>query len=135
MSEAAPPKKEKRSKKREKKKREKKESKGVAPDVEPDKDNLFLWSNMPKLPHPGKYEDINKEAKSALGTNDIFDGIHFDIQRGLSQNFSCSHSFALGSQSEPPSYNFGTSWVSGGPASTGEEEEKPEEKKRKRRKI
>jgi len=100
-----PPKKTKKGKKKGQKKKKDNDS----PLFDLSAFSSFLLAG--NLEYPGKYEEVNREAKEVLGTHDVFDGFHVDIQRGLSPNFSVTHSFALGSQTEPPTYNFGVSWA------------------------
>ena len=46
---------------------------------------------------------------ATLLQNMFFDGFRADLSKSLSMNpvFQVTHSFALGSQTAPPSYNFG----------------------------
>jgi len=69
---------------------------------------------MPKLPNPGKYEEIAKESKSIIGTSDVFDGFRFDYNKGVSEVLSVNHSIGLGSVMEAPSYNFGATYINKG---------------------
>jgi len=71
----------------------------------------FSWK-PPRRPNPGKYEDLNKENKSIVGTQDIFDGFKFDLSKNMSNEFGVNHSLQLGSVFEPASYSFGTNWIS-----------------------
>ncbi|KAF4614769.1 hypothetical protein D9613_003067 [Agrocybe pediades] len=61
------------------------------------------------LPHPGSVENLQKEVKATHLSNYIFDGARADLTKSLSVNplFQVTHSFALGSQTLPASYNFG----------------------------
>ncbi|KAJ7109389.1 eukaryotic porin-domain-containing protein [Mycena epipterygia] len=72
-------------------------------------DRFALWRADLGLPHPGTVENLQKEAKSTHLSNFIFDGARADLTKSLSMSplFQVTHSFALGSQSAPPSYNFG----------------------------
>ncbi|KAJ7774596.1 eukaryotic porin-domain-containing protein [Mycena maculata] len=72
-------------------------------------DRFSLWRADLGLPHPGTVENLQKEAKSTHLTNFIFDGARADLTKSLSMSplFQVTHSFALGSQTAPPSYNFG----------------------------
>ncbi|OCH95051.1 hypothetical protein OBBRIDRAFT_788787 [Obba rivulosa] len=67
------------------------------------------WRRALDLPNPGTVENLQKEAKLTSLNNYFFDGARADINKTLSANplFQVTHSFALGSQSAPPSYNFG----------------------------
>ncbi|KZT68156.1 hypothetical protein DAEQUDRAFT_812314 [Daedalea quercina L-15889] len=67
------------------------------------------WRNSLGLPNPGTVENLQKEVKSTLLTNFFFDGARADLSKSLSVNpiFQVTHSFALGSQTVAPSYNFG----------------------------
>nr|ACG27157.1 mitochondrial import receptor subunit TOM40 [Zea mays] len=70
---------------------------------------LQSWRQSLELPNPGTVENLQKEVKSTLLNNFFFDGARADLTKGLSMNpqFSVTHSFALGSQTMPPSYSFG----------------------------
>lgn len=90
-------------------------------------DRFARWRADIGLPQPGTVENLQKETKcnipsfvsthflnffSALAThlsNYIFDGARADLTKSLSMNplFQVTHSFALGSQTLPSSYNFG----------------------------
>ncbi|KAF8312032.1 hypothetical protein DL93DRAFT_2207932 [Clavulina sp. PMI_390] len=61
------------------------------------------------FPNPGTIENLQKEVKSTHLTNFIFDGARADITKAVSMNpaFQLTHSFALGSSTAPPTYNFG----------------------------
>ncbi|KAG5635839.1 hypothetical protein H0H81_009980 [Sphagnurus paluster] len=67
------------------------------------------WRTDLGLPHPGTVENLQKEVKATHLTNYIFDGARADLTKSLSANplFQVTHSFALGSQTIPSSYNFG----------------------------
>ncbi|CAL1705039.1 unnamed protein product [Somion occarium] len=67
------------------------------------------WRKSLDLPNPGTIENLTKEVKSTHLTNFFFDGGRADLTKALSANpaFQVTHSFALGSQTQPPSYNFG----------------------------
>ncbi|KZT11315.1 uncharacterized protein LAESUDRAFT_720534 [Laetiporus sulphureus 93-53] len=75
--------------------------------------NLFnrfsAWRKSLDLPNPGTVENLQKEVKTTHLTNFLFDGARADLSKSLSVNpiFQVTHSFALGSQTAPPSYNFG----------------------------
>jgi hypothetical protein len=88
------------------------------------------WREQLDLPNPGTVENLQKEVKSTSSqrslhcllpprltsscrlathlTNFIFDGGRADLTKSLSVNplFQVTHSFALGSQTAPPSYTF-----------------------------
>jgi Eukaryotic porin. len=91
-------------------------------------DRFAQWRANLGLPNPGTVENLQKEVKSAhtksvevayvltwfkfLAThlsNYVFDGGRADLTKSLSMNplFQVTHSFALGSQTLAPSYNFG----------------------------
>ncbi|KAJ7155951.1 eukaryotic porin-domain-containing protein [Mycena crocata] len=72
-------------------------------------DRFALWRADLGLPHPGTVENLQKETKSTHLSNFIFDGGRADLTKSLSMSplFQVTHSFALGSQTAPPSYNFG----------------------------
>ncbi|KAJ7685198.1 eukaryotic porin-domain-containing protein [Mycena polygramma] len=72
-------------------------------------DRFALWRADLGLPHPGTVENLHKETKSTHLSNFIFDGARADLTKALSMSplFQVTHSFALGSQTAPPSYNFG----------------------------
>jgi mitochondrial import receptor subunit TOM40 len=88
------------------------------------------WRTDLNLPNPGTVENLQKEVKGASFarssavnadpstplsktathlTNFAFDGGRADLTKTLSMTpaFQVTHSFALGSQTVPPSYNFG----------------------------
>ncbi|KAH7926323.1 hypothetical protein BV22DRAFT_1104412 [Leucogyrophana mollusca] len=67
------------------------------------------WRKSLDLPNPGSVENLQKEVKTTHLTNFIFDGARADLTKSLSMNpaFQVTHSFALGSQTAAPSYNFG----------------------------
>ncbi|KAG6909703.1 hypothetical protein DXG01_015904 [Tephrocybe rancida] len=72
-------------------------------------DRFNQWRTDLGLPHPGTVENLHKEVKATHLTNYIFDGARADLTKSLSANplFQVTHSFALGSQTIPSSYNFG----------------------------
>ncbi|CAA7271690.1 unnamed protein product [Cyclocybe aegerita] len=72
-------------------------------------DRFARWRADLGLPQPGTVENLQKEVKATHLSNYIFDGARADLTKGLSINplFQVTHSFALGSQTLPPSYNFG----------------------------
>ncbi|KAF5380849.1 hypothetical protein D9615_003965 [Tricholomella constricta] len=72
-------------------------------------DRFNQWRTDLGLPHPGTVENLQKEVKATHLTNYIFDGARADLTKSLSANplFQVTHSFALGSQTLPSSYNFG----------------------------
>ena len=89
--------------------------------------NRFVsWRRSLELPNPGSVENLQKEVKSKGSsqyiyrcisnhstdthlTNFFFDGGRADLSKSLSVNpiFQVALSFALGSQTALPSYNFG----------------------------
>ncbi|KAF8910941.1 eukaryotic porin-domain-containing protein [Gymnopilus junonius] len=72
-------------------------------------DRFSSWRADLGLPHPGSVENLQKEVKATHLSNYIFDGARADLTKSLSMNplFQVTHSFALGSQTAPSSYNFG----------------------------
>ncbi|KAJ7632633.1 eukaryotic porin-domain-containing protein [Roridomyces roridus] len=72
-------------------------------------DRFSLWRADLGLPQPGTVENLQKEVKSTHLTNFAFDGARADLTKSLSMSplFQVTHSFALGSQTAPSSYNFG----------------------------
>ncbi|KAF7793067.1 hypothetical protein EIP86_004173 [Pleurotus ostreatoroseus] len=71
------------------------------------------WRKNLDLPAPGTVENLTKEVKNTHLTNFFFDGARADLTKGLSANpaFQVTHSFALGSQTVAPSYNFGAVYL------------------------
>ncbi|KAK0450887.1 eukaryotic porin-domain-containing protein [Armillaria borealis] len=67
------------------------------------------WRADLGLPFPGNVENLQKEVKATHLTNLFFDGARADLTKSMSMNplFQVTHSFALGSQTSAPSYNFG----------------------------
>ncbi|KAG0238898.1 translocase of outer mitochondrial membrane [Actinomortierella wolfii] len=63
------------------------------------------------LPNPGSYEAVHREVKHTFLNNHVFDGGRCDITKVLTPNFQATHSFAMGSATAPPSYNFGTAFI------------------------
>ncbi|KAI0341769.1 mitochondrial import receptor subunit TOM40 [Trametopsis cervina] len=72
------------------------------------------WRKALDLPQPGTIENIQKEVRSTHLTNFFFDGARADLTKAMSMSpmFQVTHSFALGSQTAPSSYNFGAVYVS-----------------------
>ncbi|TFK76429.1 hypothetical protein BDN72DRAFT_755451 [Pluteus cervinus] len=72
-------------------------------------DRLAQWKQSLDLPSPGTVENLQKEVKTTHLTNFAFDGARADLAKTLSGNplFQVTHSFSLGSQTAPSSYNFG----------------------------
>ncbi|KAJ3562373.1 hypothetical protein NP233_g9616 [Leucocoprinus birnbaumii] len=72
-------------------------------------DRFNQWRADLGLPHPGTVENLQKEVKATHLTNYMFDGARADLTKSLSMDplFQVTHSFALGSQTLPSSYNFG----------------------------
>lgn len=72
-------------------------------------DRFTQWRADLGLPQPGTVENLQKEVKATHLTNYFFDGARADLTKSLSMNplFQVTHSFALGSQTLPSSYNFG----------------------------
>ncbi|TFK42571.1 eukaryotic porin-domain-containing protein [Crucibulum laeve] len=77
-------------------------------------DRFSQWRRDLGLPHPGTVENLQKEVKATHLSNYIFDGARADLTKSLSMNplFQVTHSFALGSQTLPSSYNFGAVFAS-----------------------
>jgi len=71
------------------------------------------WRSDLGLPNPGTVENLQKEVKTTHLANYAFDGGRADLTKTLSMTpaFQVTHSFALGSQTAPPSYNFGAVFV------------------------
>jgi len=71
------------------------------------------WREVLDLPNPGTVENLQKEVKTTQLTNFAFDGGRADLTKSLSMNpaFQVTHSFALGSQTATPSYNFGAVYM------------------------
>ncbi|KAF8350698.1 eukaryotic porin/Tom40 [Amanita rubescens] len=71
--------------------------------------SFSAWRSGLDLPQPGNVENLTKEIKTTHLTNYLFDGARADLTKSLSMNplFQVMHSFALGSQAQPSSYNFG----------------------------
>jgi len=67
------------------------------------------WRTALDLPNPGTVENMQKEVKTVHLANFAFDGARADLTKVLSVQpaFQVTHSFALGSQTQQPSYNFG----------------------------
>eukprot|EP01133_Synstelium_polycarpum_P007027 gene7027-8169_t len=63
------------------------------------------------LPHPGKFEDINRVAQEVLSTGESFDGFKCEIQGLGMKQFQFSHSFHLGSSEEIPKYALTTVYM------------------------
>lgn len=90
---------------------------------QPESGWMAMVRSMPKLPNPGKYEELSRESKckqyyfqnssiSAItGTQEIFDGFRFEISKGVSEAFTVSHSIGLGSVVEAPNYNLATTYI------------------------
>ncbi|TFK29948.1 hypothetical protein FA15DRAFT_663259 [Coprinopsis marcescibilis] len=72
-------------------------------------DRFASWRRDLGLPHPGTVENISKEVKATHLSNFIFDGARADLTKTFSMSplFQVTHSFSLGSQTLPSSYNFG----------------------------
>ena len=66
----------------------------------------LTWSFL-VLPQPDAIENLQKEIKTTHLTTFLFDGARAALTKSLSLNpmFQATHSFALGSQTLPPSYN------------------------------
>ncbi|KAF8921283.1 eukaryotic porin-domain-containing protein [Mucidula mucida] len=70
---------------------------------------LSKWRADLGLPYPGNVENMTKEVKATHMLGAFFDGARADLTKSMSMNplFQVTHSFQLGSQVAPPSYNFG----------------------------
>jgi len=59
---------------------------------------------------PVKFDDLAREAKHILSTQDTFDGFKFEMNKGVferaNDQFAVSHIISMGSTQEPPSYSF-----------------------------
>ncbi|KIM33684.1 hypothetical protein M408DRAFT_14314 [Serendipita vermifera MAFF 305830] len=77
-------------------------------------DRFWGWRQSLGLPNPGNAENLQKEVKATQLTNYMFDGARADLSKVLSTNpaFQVSHAFALGSQTQEPSYNFSSLFIS-----------------------
>jgi len=77
-------------------------------------DRFSQWRRDLELPHPGTVENLQREVKATHLSNYIFDGARADLTKGFSGNplFQVTHSFALGSATNPSSYNFGAIFAS-----------------------
>jgi len=62
------------------------------------------------LPYPGKYEDKDKDAKDITGTNEFFEGMRFDCQRMMNNNFSVTHILSMGGSETNGAYTFNTNY-------------------------
>ncbi|KIY43543.1 mitochondrial import receptor subunit tom40 [Fistulina hepatica ATCC 64428] len=71
-------------------------------------DRLSQWRADLGLPSPGTVENLQREIKTTLLNNSVFDGARADLTKNLSMNplFQVTHSLSLGSQAVPPSYSF-----------------------------
>ncbi|GAW10329.1 eukaryotic porin-domain-containing protein [Lentinula edodes] len=71
------------------------------------------WRAELGLPNPGSVENLQKEVKATHLTNYAFDGGRADLTKSMSMSplFQVTHSFALGSQTMAPSYNFGAMYA------------------------
>ncbi|KAJ2296448.1 translocase of outer mitochondrial membrane [Coemansia sp. RSA 2702] len=58
------------------------------------------------LPNPGQFELLNKEIKTTLLTNFMFDGGRADLAKILSPNFQVMHTFQLGLPGQPSAFEF-----------------------------
>ncbi|KAF8654079.1 hypothetical protein AX16_003612 [Volvariella volvacea WC 439] len=72
-------------------------------------DRFSQWRTDLGLSNPGSVENLQKEVKTTHLTNFMFDGGRADLAKVLSANplFQVTHTFSLGSQTAPSSYNFG----------------------------
>lgn len=80
----------------------------IAP-VEPKK--VSSWWRSSTSEYPGKFEDRDREAKEITGTQEFFDGMRFDCQRGLSNNFSIAHIISMGSSEANGTYTFNANYA------------------------
>ncbi|KAJ2449057.1 translocase of outer mitochondrial membrane [Coemansia sp. RSA 2336] len=58
------------------------------------------------LPNPGQFEFLNKEIKTTMLTNFMFDGGRADLAKILSPNFQVMHSFQMGLPGQPSAFEF-----------------------------
>ena len=68
--------------------------------VMPSKEDLASTTNEVdylELPQPVRYEELQKENIMSLRP-DVFEGMRFDFTKPLNQNFSLSHSIAMGNE-------------------------------------
>ncbi|CEH15542.1 Translocase of outer mitochondrial membrane complex, subunit TOM40 [Ceraceosorus bombacis] len=84
----------------------------LAPVLGPVGSVMTAWQekrNELDLPSPGTAEHLQREVKSTLLNNFIFDGARADLTKALSMNpiFQVTHAFSMGAQQAPSSYNFG----------------------------
>jgi len=65
------------------------------------------------LPNPGKFEDVNAEARKMFTLNS-FEGLRLEYQRGLSQSFGVGHNINLQpAQDQFGTYDFAANFSSG----------------------
>lgn len=60
--------------------------------------------------NPGKFEDLSRESRGILSTHELFEGMKCEFARGVNRNFNIMHSINMGSQSDPSSYAFTTTY-------------------------
>jgi len=79
-----------------------------------DADDIIKEERVPSISTrstPVKYEDLYKEAKNILSSQENWDGFRFEFnttfQDDPQRNFGVSHAISMGSAMEPASYHFG----------------------------
>jgi mitochondrial import receptor subunit TOM40 len=80
---------------------------GVPSEARPKSIFAAIKSN---LTYPGKYEDKDREAKEITGNNELFEGMRFDCQRMVSNNFSVTHILSMGGSEGNGAYTFNTNY-------------------------
>ncbi|KAG8813976.1 translocase of outer mitochondrial membrane [Serendipita sp. 401] len=75
---------------------------------------FWSWRKTLELPNPGNAENLTKEVKSTHLTNFMFDGLRVDYAKAFSHNpaFQITHGLTLASQTQEPSYNFSSLFIS-----------------------
>eukprot|EP01102_Stenamoeba_stenopodia_P017795 TRINITY_DN642_c0_g2_i1.p1 TRINITY_DN642_c0_g2~~TRINITY_DN642_c0_g2_i1.p1 ORF type:complete len:320 (+),score=67.55 TRINITY_DN642_c0_g2_i1:163-1122(+) len=69
------------------------------------------WWVPRRLPNPGKFEDLAREAKSTLSVNEHFDGLRFEYARVATPNLSVIHLISMAGKAEPPNYSLCANYV------------------------
>lgn len=73
---------------------------------------LFGLFQSQNLPHPGKFEEINLEAKSVLSVgSEIFQGGKIELMKVVTPQFQLSHSLAFGSTVTPATYDLSATYA------------------------
>jgi len=68
-------------------------------------------AHVSELRNPGRFEDLNKEARNILEPKDNFDGLRVDWSRNVSQQFQIVHLLGFGSVMEDPNYGFAVTYA------------------------